>query len=281
LRSVARKIGIVRAVDARPARRVRRWLFGVACTGIVATVAEPGVTRDLELQGAGYTGTSTGAWTCGPSARVHYGGVGAQVRWSEQHETERHGRGGTVVAGAALEYEHSKIIDSDSSDECTAPPCASPRPPNAILPGFGGRVGYDWRLFGFQLGAQVWSAWSDPTDRHATLYALPELELRGGPQDIAWAIVGFGSPLVTTYRRWGLYGGVGVRTGEGQASLTLGDYRSGPAGLDTMAPRADFAWWMPFVPPGIGPRLGVGLSRPSPLIPQLDWEVSLGVVGLL
>jgi hypothetical protein len=277
---VARQSGIVRTSGARP-RRVRRWLFGAGCTGIVATLAGPGATRDLELQGAGYTGTTTGAWTCGPSARVHYGGVGAQVRWSEQRATERHGSGGTVVVGAALEYEHAKIIRPESDDDCANPPCTSGRPPNAVLPGFGGRVGYEWRYFGFQLGAQVWSAWSAPGDRHATLFALPQLELRGGPEHIAWAIVGFGSPLVTTYRRWGIYGGIGVKTGEGQVSLTLGEFRSGPAGLDTTAPRADFAWWMPFLPAGIGPRLGAGLSWPSIANIELDWEASVGVVGLL
>lgn len=256
---------------------LRRWIFGAGCAAIVGTLALPGVAGDMELQGAGYTGTTSGAWTCGPSARVRYGGLGAQVRWSERVATPAHGRGGTVVAGGALEYEHVSITRPSPLDQCDAPPCPTVPPPDAVLPGLGAKLGYDWRYVGFQIGAQAWSAWGSAEDRHATVYALPELELRGGPEHLVWGVVGFGSPLVTTYRRWGLYTGAGATLGHNELFATLGWFRSGPSGLETGALRVDAAWALPAFG-GVGPRLGASVSKADAPGSALDWEGSLGLV---
>jgi hypothetical protein len=139
-------------------------------------------------------------------------------------------------------------------------------------------VGYGWRYVGFQIGAQVWSAWASEDEHHASIYALPQLELRGGPEHLAWAVVGFGSPLVTTYRRWGAYAGVGGKLGESTLLGTFGSFRSGPAGFDTSVGRFDLAWWWPLWS-GYGPRLGASISNLG--ASEIDWEASLGMVGSL
>jgi hypothetical protein len=88
-----------------------------------------------------------------------------------------------------------------------------------------------------------------------------------------------GTPHVTTYRRWGLYTGLGVSVGDGTILGTLGKFRSGPSGFDTGSTRGDLVWSAPLFG-GLGPRLGVSLSDPEGRA-SLDWEGSIGLVGAL
>jgi hypothetical protein len=175
-----------------------------------------------------------------------------------------------MIVGGSLEYEHVRV---DPSVEPQHAPLRS------IQGGLGLRGGYDFRYFGAQLGLLTWSAWGSYGDRKPTGYVVPQLEFRGGPQDLFWFSAGFGSPLATTYRRPGAYLGANLKLEQHELNACLGRFRAGPAGFDDLNTRFDLVWKFP-VWGGWGPRVGGSLSEPASAGGP-DWEASLGVVGAL
>ena len=252
----------------------RRWLLSVACSALLATLAPVrarGAT-ETELEGAAYAGQTTGRWTCGPPGEAHYAGIGGQMRISERTASATRGRGGTLVVGATVERERVTVApEGDSSGHSG--------PLNAVQVGAGARVGNDWRLFGFQLGLQTWSAWGHYDDHQLTPYVLPQLELRAGPQDVMWLTAGFGSPVATTYRRPGAYIGAGMKAQQHEFNASLGSFRSGAGPFDDNATRFDLVWKFPAWH-GWGPRIGGSLSAPQNSS-NVDWEASLGFAAHL
>lgn len=183
-----------------------------------------------------------------------------------------------MIVGAAVERETVDVRPSDGTGSLSANGAGHGRL-NAVQGGAGLRGGYDWQYFGVQLGMQAWSAWGDYTDRKLTSFLLPQAELRGGAQHHLWFSAGFGSPLVTTYRRPGAYLGAGLKLDLHEFNAFLGSYRAGPAGFDDGTTRFDLVWKFPAFH-GWGPRLGGSLSDPHESS-AIDWEASLGVAALL
>src|SRR5678815_5301768 len=68
-----------------------------------------------EFEQSSFGGSATGAWSCGPSARVNYGGVGGNVTW---HEDDRgpspdDKRGFAIVGGASAEgHTYHRVNDT-------------------------------------------------------------------------------------------------------------------------------------------------------------------------
>jgi hypothetical protein len=230
-----------------------------------------------EVESTAYGGESTGGWICGPAGAVKYGGAAANVRIAERDANAPDGRGISAVVGGAAEAQSVTLVP------CNGAECAARRatPPRMML-GTHGRVGWDGRYFGLDLGAGLHQAYSDETSRSPTIAAYPELELRGGRGgDFAvWGVAGVGSPLATTLERPGVYSGVSITLPSALGvDLRGGVYRRGPAPLDSVGLRGDLVGRIPLTG-RIQLRLGAALAQPS--VPdRVDGEGSIGLAAQL
>lgn len=230
-----------------------------------------------EVESTAYGGESTGGWICGPAGTVKYGGAAANVRIAEREAKAPEGRGFSAAVGGAAEAQ------SVALEPCSAAECAERRatPPRMML-GTRGRVGWDGRYFGLDLGAGLYQAYRDETSRSPTIAAYPELELRGGRGgDFAvWGVAGVGSPLVTTIERPGVYSGVSLTLPSALGlDLRAGVYRRGPAILDSVGLRGDLVGRVPLTE-RIQLRLGAALAEPS-VADRVDGEGSIGLAAQL
>lgn len=230
--------------------RIRRILLATSLGGLVVSAAHRVTAATGEAEAAVYGGETAGQWTCGPRANVLYGGVGAHVRVAERDPAGLEGSGFHGAVGGAAEDQTVSITEV----HCATQPCKpsdSVAPPESILLGGNARGGWEGRYFAITAGAGMYQAFAANTSRSPSLAGYPQLELRGGApvRDVAvHAVTGIGSPLVTTIQRPGLYGGIEVRTATGYRFDVLGGlYRSGPAPLDAVAPRADVAARFPIL----------------------------------
>lgn len=229
-------------MDAR--RRLLAAGFGLLClTGAHRVRATP----HAEIEAAGYGGETRGGWICGPMGRVAYGGLGVQAKISTRERNDEEGEGTVVILGASGERQTTTVR---CSSECSADRAVAP-PPHVMLGGHA-RAGYRWRYFGVEGGAGVYQGWDDNTDRRPSVGAYPELELRGGKSgDFAiQGVLGFGSPIVTTIQRPGLYGGVTVdKKHLLGVDLRTGMFRRGPDVLGSAGWRGDLVGRVTLVPP--------------------------------
>lgn len=203
-------------------------------------------TTHAEIEAAGYGGESSGGWICGPTGRVAYGGLGVQAKISTRERHDEEGEGTVVILGASGERQTTTVR---CSSECSADRGVTP-PPHAMLGGHA-RAGYRWRYFGLEGGAGVYQGWDENTDHAPSVAAYPELEFRGGKSgDLAvQGVLGFGSPVVTTIQRPGLYGGVTVDKKDLLGvDFRTGIFRQGPAVLDSAGWRADLVGRVTLVP---------------------------------
>src|SRR5690349_19159780 len=137
-------------------RRRTALVFGSLA---IASTAPSPVKASSEVEGAAYGGTGAGAWACGPTGRINYGGVGGRVRVA-QADAKIAGKGWVGEAAAAGEYESIHII---GCGDCSAENRIAP--PDDLE--FGGhmRVGYHWEYFGAEIGAMGFEGYKNNTDR--------------------------------------------------------------------------------------------------------------------
>jgi len=266
--------GKIRSVGIARGRGFRRLLLVVCFLGVATT--GPGFAGELEAEVVEYAGQSTGGWACGPVGRARYAGLGARIRYSERAVDDPTGSGLTGIVGAAVEHERVELVDRRYCGllkECRA---YERDPENLVLGGVGATVGDNMRYFGAHFGAQAFGARSRPNSREASVMIVPQLELRVGPEHFAWGTLGFGSPMVTTYRRFGAYVGGGLRLGAHQLEGQLGGFRAGPSMSDDFQTRLNLAWKFP-LKGLLGPRIGFSIAEPGgPALP-LDWEATVGL----
>lgn len=197
----------------------RGWLVlgGVA---LVFSAVRP-VAADTagELQGGIYGGTTTGQWACGPSARVNYGGLGAQGRFwvssrpkqpqDKSAQGESVPEGFNLGGGLATEVRGYRLLHCPGGgDDCTE--SSRQLPPTGFVEAASVSLGYDAKVFGIRLGGLATQRYSHHTDRKPSLLVFPEFHLRIGRLRGLRGEVGLGSYSVDTLLRPGLYfGGVG------------------------------------------------------------------------
>lgn len=234
-----------------------------------------------EVEGAAYQGSSSGDWGCGPSGRLHYGGLGAQLRHSQREPSPQAGRGATITVGGAVELQRS------TTDAVIPDPWDSfgePLPQNTtdstvtnhgVFGAFHARGGYHFRYVGAELGIAAWSGFESYRSSGADWVALPQIELTLGPRDVFYMVGGFGVAQLTQTMRYSLpYVGAGFALGKRSLlELRVSASRSGPAVATSLAPRLDALWLVP-IDARWSLRAGLGLADGES---RLDREASLGL----
>jgi hypothetical protein len=216
----------------RPTRR--RWLV-LGLGALIVSAASRGTASSgpVQADAQGYAGSSVGQWTCGPTARATYGGVGGHVRYypetpdpkpediepnkeAEAPELEPHGP--WIGGGGGGEYRDFKRL------ACNETPCTnSDVVPRGLLLGAGrANVGYDWDYFGVRVGALAFQIWKNNEDRDPTAYVLPDAEFRFGRRAGFHGGLGFGAYNVSTIFRPGAYLAIGYADGRWAADLRGG-----------------------------------------------------------
>ena len=231
-----------------------------------------GASGPGEIEGTGYFGEESGAWACGPSARVKYGGVGGEIRVRPSAPTDPHqAQEWYVAGGAAAEAQSYTLI------ECEHNPCQpgeAQLPPTTVLPATHLVGGYDWRWVGFRAGGQLWGRYTDHDAPTPRLTPWPEASLRLGPLDSVYVSAGIGSYNVPTLLRPGAYVGLGVVPAQGWNL----DLHSGPVVLvgGFVGVRNDVSLLVPILPPL---RLGFGGAVTTSKYDAVLPEGRLSLVG--
>ncbi|MEA2753293.1 MAG: hypothetical protein QOI41_7436 [Myxococcales bacterium] len=86
---------------------------------MLSAVSRVAVAGPVQVEAEGYAGSSVGQWTCGPSARANYGGVGGHVRFYADDRVPRPPEEETSNGGALRP-------DSDPNADPNADPDADP-----------------------------------------------------------------------------------------------------------------------------------------------------------
>lgn len=252
----------------------RRFVLGCAVTAFVLPClsARARATGTTDVEVAGYEGQTSGNFGgCGPSGRVRYGGLAAEVRHSQRRPNAEEGMGWTGVVGAAVEYDHVTVRSAE----------ADPDNPNVLrdarfgsfLGGAHARVGYHFHYVGFEAGLALWSGFRSPNVDSLSALALPEAQITLGPRDFIYAVGGVGVPQVSQTMRYGLpYAGLGFAFDSGaRLEARLGVHRAGPDLFSTVVPRLDATWYVP-LDPMWSLRAGLGIGSSS----EVEREANLG-----
>lgn len=178
----------------------------------------------------GYGGSSVGQWTCGPTARANYGGVGGHVRYYPEEpppreveaavkdEPDLEPNGLSIGAGGGAEHRSFTRVACEDS------PCSAKdvMPPARVLGAGRASLGYDSRYIGFRLGALAFQRWDDNTDSSPTTAVLPDIDLRIGRRAGFHGGLGLGAYNVSTIFRPGGHLGLGYASGRWAAELRSG-----------------------------------------------------------
>lgn len=198
----------------------------------------------VQAEAQGYAGTSVGEWTCGPSARATYGGIGGHARVyvedqpakrppedepnaglkpdpepgapADQPSAQREDdgapdlepRGFSIGGGAGAEYRGFKRTECNG--DCSV---GNTVPPNRVLAAGRGNVGWDWDYFGLRLGALGSQRWADNSDTSPRSFVVPDIDLRFGRRAGVHGGLGFGAYDVSTIFRPGAYLSLGYASG--------------------------------------------------------------------
>jgi hypothetical protein len=121
---------------ARTLRMTRRiWLL-IGVFGLVVSAASR-VTAAVpaQVEAEAYAGSSVGTWTCGPTARASYGGVGAQARiYTSEQESKRRQERGREAEREAEEQAATRELQPDPEPEETGEGATEgpPEPPRVV-----------------------------------------------------------------------------------------------------------------------------------------------------
>jgi hypothetical protein len=249
----------------------RRFVLSCCVLAMASTAVSHVHASTTDLEGAAYGGTTAGGWACGPAGRVNYGGVGARVRVSER--PARYGGSGVVgevAAGGA--YEATSFVRCGT--QCGSAERIMP-PPGPVL-GANARAGYHGSWWGVEGGVGFFQDYSHHLDDHPTTHTLPIVEVSLGDHELGRAVVGIGSPTVTTLSRPGVYVGGDFGVSGIDWEMRLGAERAGP-GPD-VGVRGDVAALVPLTP---ALRLRLGASASSVSEAGAGAEGSAGLRGTL
>ena len=268
---------------------------------VLSAISRVAVAGPTQLEAEGYAGSSVGQWACGPTARANYGGVGGHVRVYTDEQPgkprppEEEPNGGALQAEAegAPAVVAPKAIGSEPPEPtpdleplglsfgaggagehraftrlaCNELPC-SPKndaiPSTQVLGAGRADLGYDWKYFGFHLGALAFQRWDNGYDRSPTTSVLPDLEFRFARRAGFHAGVGFGAYDASTNLRPGGYHSVGYAGGAWTADLRIGGHLvfDGQAGL-RVAASVRYA-----VSRAVAPGLGLAVSSAEQISPE-------------
>jgi hypothetical protein len=196
-------------------------------------------------------------WACGPVTRVNYGGGGARLRVTQEN-APLGGKGLTGEIGGAAVSEANHFVrcngDCDRSDHVM--------PAARVMFGGNARVGYQWKVFGVEGGADAFQYWENNTDRTPNIQVIPDAQLSLRHRDVVKVVAGFGSPTVSTLSRPGLYVGSRVPISIVELEAYTGGFRSGPT--NDLGLRLDVATSVA-VAPGLKVRVGASASEAESL----------------
>jgi hypothetical protein len=288
-----------RLLVATPMTR-RRSVLVLGLGGLMlSAVSRVAVAGPTKFEAEGYAGSSVGQWTCGPTARANYGGVGGHVRVYTDDQPaatpppeEQPDNGGALEAdvdGAppvapvhAAPPEPPLVIEpygfslgaggagehrSFTRIACNETPCSPKNDaiPSAQLLGAGrADLGYDLRYFGVRLGVMAFQRWENGYDSSPTTSVLPDIELRFARRAGFHAGVGFGAYDASTNFRPGGYHSLGYTGGGWDADLRVGGHLvfDGQAGL-RVAASVRYALCRV-----VAPGLGVAISSAEQIAPE-------------
>ena len=238
----------------------RHWLV-LGTAGLVLSAAtRVTAAGPAQIEAEGYGGSSVGSWTCGPTARATYGGVGGNARiYLEDQEPRRvenedehtgplepdpEGPPSELPQRSAHDERQSELDDTPNLEPhglwigggggaenrsftrlaCTNNPCGANDvvPPTRFLGAGRLGMGYDWDYFGMRAGVMAFSYWQDNTDKTPTTQPLPEAEFRFGRRAGFHGGFGFGAYDVSTMFRPGGFLTVGYASGRVAADLRGG-----------------------------------------------------------
>jgi hypothetical protein len=281
----------------------RRWLVLGLGGLMLSAISRVAVAGPTQVEAEGYAGSSVGQWTCGPSARANYGGVGGHVRVytddrapappPPEEETSNggalspdadpadpsvpppHPPGPPLSEEAALDIEPEGFsLGGGGGGEyrgftrtrCHDQPCSTDDviPPSRLLPGGRANIGYDTKYFGSRVGALAFQRWATNTDGSPTTNVLPDIHLRFGRRLGFHGELGFGAYDVSTILRPGLYIGLGYASGAWAADLRAGGHETFD---DQAGLRADLSARYA-ISRVVAPGLGVAVSSTQQTTPE-------------
>ena len=249
----------------------------VLCLGglMLSAVSRVAVAGPTTVDAEGYAGSSVGQWTCGPTARANYGGVGGHVRVYTDDQPaptpeEQPDNGGALVIepyGFSLGAGGAGESRSFTRVACNDTPCDPKNdtiPKTQVLGAGRADLGYDWKYFGMRLGVMAFQRWENGYDSSPTANVLPDVEFRFARRAGFHAGVGFGAYDASTNFRPGGYHSLGYSGGGWDADLRFGGHLvfDGQAGLRVAA---SVRYSLGRV---VAPGLGVAVSSAEQIAPE-------------
>ncbi len=232
---------------------------------MLSAVSRVAVAGPATVEAEGYAGSSVGQWTCGPTARANYGGVGGHVRVYTDEQSpppppEEAPNGGALeadvdgappVASVVVHDEPRRDLEpygfsfgaggagesrSFTRVLCSETPCSPNKdaiPKTQLLGAGRAGMGYDWKYFGMRLGALAFQRWENGYDGSPTANVIPDVEFRFARRAGFHAGVGFGAYDASTTFRPGGYHFLGYAGGDWAVDLRVGGHLvfDGQAGL--------------------------------------------------
>lgn len=190
----------------------RRVLLVLGLGGlIVSAISRAAAAAPTQIEAEGYAGSSVGQWTCGPTARANYGGVGGHVRFYEEQPEKPRPPEEQPNAGKPRppeEQPNAGAPPPESDDAAEAPVAAvapvAPEPPLA-------EPALDLEPYGFSFGAggagehrSFTRIACNETPCSPTKDAIPSAQLLGaGRADVGydWKYVGMRLGVLA-FQRW-------------------------------------------------------------------------------
>jgi hypothetical protein len=275
----------------------RRSVLVLGLGGLMlSAISRVAVAGPTQIEAEGYAGSSVGQWTCGPTARANYGGIGGHARFYTDDQPARppppeeaanagvlapdvegappiarieppeppldlEPYGFSIGAGGAGEHRSFTRI------ACNETPCS---PKNDAIPSAqllaAGRadVGYDWRYVGLRVGVLAFQRWENGYDSSPTANVLPDIEFRFARRAGFHAGVGFGAYDASTSFRPGGFHTLGYTGGGWDADLRVGGHLvfDGQAGL-RVAASVRYA-----ISSVVSPGLGLAVSSAEQVAPE-------------
>ncbi|MBM4362124.1 MAG: hypothetical protein FJ104_05550, partial [Deltaproteobacteria bacterium] len=197
----------------------------LAVFALAASAPSPVVATTLE--GTAYGGSSPGGWTCGPGARVNYGGLSGRARIvTPNGRFGERGLSAEVMAGAERE---DVVVDCSEGDGC-ADEAEAKGPPTRLLGGGEARIGYHFEQFGVAAGAGAFQAWGGAADQKPDWYAFPSVVVSAGQPSSFRVVGGLGAPTPSSPRRPAAFCGADLGISSAvTAELRASVQRAGPS----------------------------------------------------
>lgn len=134
----------------------------LSCVLGMALAAPRAIRAETEVDGVGYTGTTAGAWTCGPVGRAKYAGGVLGANYLAPSGSDPRDPRVAIDGAIALESESVKLLRCrDRHDELTDD-CSHDEPPPEHSQ-FGGRLRAGAQIVNVavEIGGGLYQGWLD------------------------------------------------------------------------------------------------------------------------